>query len=167
VHQFVLPDTFQTQLKALFGRGEIPENPSFYVFNPSLIDDTLAPSGHSVLYMLVPVPAGNHQVDWANVKQKLADQVICMAEQRLFPDLRNHIQWQKVRTPEDAEREGLYLGGSFGIAPTLGQSAVWRPQVKPVRQDGLYAVGASVHPGGGVPIVMQGAKLVADLISKE
>lgn len=167
VHQFVLPDTFQEQLKALFGRGEIPENPSYYVFNPSLIDDTLAPPGHSVLYFLVPVPAGNHQVDWANVKQKLTDQVITMAEQQLFPDLRNHIQWQKVRTPEDAEREGLYMGGSFGIAPTLGQSAVWRPQVKPVQQDGLYAVGASVHPGGGVPIVMQGAKLVADLISKE
>ena len=72
-----------------------------------------------------------------------------------------------VRTPQDAEAFGLFKGGSFGIGPTLRQSGVFRPQVKPDDTDNLYAVGASVHPGGGIPIVMQGAKLLADRIHSD
>nr|WP_318538893.1 hypothetical protein [Terribacillus saccharophilus] len=77
------------------------------------------------------------------------------------------IEWMKVRTPADASQAGLYQGGSFGIAPNLLQSGGFRPQNKPFGIDGLYAVGASVHPGGGVPIVMQGAKNLSDLIKSE
>ncbi|MGB6408615.1 MAG: phytoene desaturase, partial [Planococcus donghaensis] len=74
------------------------------------------------------------------------------------------VEWMEVRTPSEAEAFGLFKGGSFGIGPTLFQSGVFRPQVKPFKTDGLYAVGASVHPGGGIPIVMQGAKLLAEQI---
>lgn len=64
-------------------------------------------------------------------------------------------------------REGLFEGGDFGLAPNLFQSGVFRPQVKVADVDNLYAVGASIHPGGGVPIVMQSAKLMASVLLKE
>ena len=70
-------------------------------------------------------------------------------------------------TPEDARQDGLYEGGSFGIAPILLQSGVFRPQLKPFDLDNVYVVGASTHPGGGIPIVMQGAKLLADYLNEE
>jgi phytoene desaturase len=167
VHQFILPDDLDGQLSAIFNRGDLPTDPSFYVFNPSRIDTTLAPEGHSVLYFLIPVPNNVKRRNWVTDPTKIVDHVIAKAESSLFPGLREHIQWKHVRTPDEAEQDGLYQGGSFGIAPTLGQSAYFRPQVKPYVYENLYAVGASVHPGGGVPIVMQGAKLVADLINKE
>lgn len=119
-----------------------------------------------MLYFLVPVPAAPDK-DWNDIAEALAVKVLWDAEKRGFPGLTASIVWRRLRTPADARKEGMYGGGSFGIAPMLSQSGVFRPQPKPYPLQGLYAAGASVHPGGGVPIVMQGAKLAVQELIKE
>ena len=166
VHQFFLPESLNDNLRELFDRGRISHNPSYYVFNPAMLDESAAPPGESVLYFLVPVPAAP-ELDWEKLAGPLADSVLADAEDRGFPGLRGSIVWRKLRTPHDARTEGLFGGGSFGIAPVLTQSGVFRPQPKPYSIEGLYAAGASVHPGGGVPIVMQGARLAVHELMKE
>lgn len=166
-HQFFLPDSLNDSLRDLFDRKTIPDKPSYYVFNPVMLDDTAAPAGESVLYFLVPVPAGE-SVDWnIATTEPLVEKVLADAEERGFSGLAAHTIWRKIRTPADAAEDGLFGGGSFGIAPILSQSGVFRPQPKPYPIKGLYAAGASVHPGGGVPIVMQGAKLAVHELMKE
>jgi len=166
-HQFFLPPSLDGSLREVFNQRRIPAKSSFYVFNPAALDETAAPPGQSVLYFLIPVPDA-HGVDWSQESEALAERVLEEAEQRGFPGLREAIKWQKIRTPVDAERDGLYGGGSFGIAPVLFQSGVYRPQPKPFPAiRGLYAAGASVHPGGGVPIVMQSARMAVNLLMKE
>ncbi|QXE00238.1 NAD(P)/FAD-dependent oxidoreductase [Terribacillus sp. DMT04] len=165
-HQFVLPEQFEKNMRAVFESQTVPEDPSFYVFHPGSIDAAAAPAGESALYFLVPVPSGN-KIDWEQQKDLLAERVLDKAERLLLPGLKESIEWLKVRTPADAQHAGLYQGGSFGIAPSLFQSGGFRPQNKPFPIKGLYAVGASVHPGGGVPIVMQGAKNLSELIMSE
>ncbi|TYP79510.1 phytoene desaturase family protein [Paenibacillus methanolicus] len=166
VHQFFLPPRLNDTLRQVFAERRVPDEPSFYCFYPGAIDDSAAPEGESVMYMLVPVPSSDH-VDWEAEAGPLAERVIEEAERRGFPGLRAAVRWMKIRTPRDAEADGLYGGGSFGIAPLLAQSAVFRPQLAPLPVANLYAVGASTHPGGGVPIVMQGARLLANHIVKE
>ncbi|MFS0859574.1 phytoene desaturase family protein [Paenibacillus taichungensis] len=166
-HQFFLPPSLDGSLREVFDRRRIPAKSSFYVFNPAALDETAAPPGQSVLYFLIPVPDADG-VDWSRESEALAERVLEEAEQRGFPGLREAIKWQKIRTPADAERDGLYGGGSFGIAPVLFQSGVYRPQPKPFPAiRGLYAAGASVHPGGGVPIVMQSARMAVNLLTEE
>ncbi|MBN9656496.1 phytoene desaturase [Halobacillus sp. GSS1] len=162
IHQFFMSDDFDRHMRQVFVEKHLPDDPSFYTFHPSLVDSSLAPEGKGVLYTLIPVPTGE-SVNWEK-KDQLIESVIDQMESRGFPELRKHMEWMHVRTPEDAEREGLYAGGSFGIAPTLFQSGVFRPQLQPYALNNVYAVGASIHPGGGVPIVMQGAKLLADYL---
>ncbi|WP_405104895.1 phytoene desaturase family protein [Paenibacillus sp. FSL K6-1217] len=166
VHQFFLPHSLNSSLHELFDRGQIPADSSYYVFNPVALDDSAAPPGQSVLYFLVPVPSAP-ELDWERTAGALADTIMADAEQRGFPGLAASVIWRRLRTPADAEQEGMYGGGSFGIAPLLSQSGVFRPQPKPYPLQGLYAAGASVHPGGGVPIVMQGAKLAVQEMIKE
>lgn len=166
VHQFFLPDNLQSGLKQIFQNNQLPRDPSFYIFYPSAMDMEAAPPGESVMYMLIPAPP-HGSVAWEDEVPALVEHVINEAEKRGFPGLRAAIQWKEVRTPQDAESDGLYHGGSFGIAPTFGQSAVFRPQIVPYPIKGLFAVGASVHPGGGIPIVMQGARLLANYLLKE
>ncbi|SIS38280.1 phytoene desaturase family protein [Salimicrobium flavidum] len=165
VHQFFMTDDFKSHMKDVFETKKVPEKPSIYAFHPSVIDENLAPEGKGVLYILIPVPADT-SVDYQQ-ERKLIDYVMEVLEGKAFPDLRNHIEWWKMRTPKDAEIAGLYGGGSFGIGPTLSQSGMFRPQFRPYSVKNLYAVGASVHPGGGVPIVMQGARLLAGELMKE
>lgn len=165
VHQFFIGNDYAKHMKDVFTARQKPEDPAFYTFHPSKIDDSLAPEGKSVLYTLIPVPAGS-DVDWKNENDWIS-KVVDRMEELSFPGLRDAIEWMEVRTPTDAETFGLFRGGSFGIGPTLLQSGVFRPQVKPFDVEGLYAVGASVHPGGGIPIVMQGAKLLAEQIERD
>lgn len=166
VHQFFLPDSLDSSLHEVFDRGQIPADSSYYVFNPVVLDDSAAPPGESILYFLVPVPAAPDK-DWDDIAEALAGKVLRDAEKRGFPGLTASIVWRRLRTPADARKEGMYGGGSFGIAPMLSQSGVFRPQPKPYPLQGLYAAGASVHPGGGVPIVMQGARLAVQELIKE
>lgn len=166
VHQYFMGDNFSEHMKDVFDRKNLPANPSIYTFHPSIIDDSLAPAGKGVMYTLVPVPATDSDIDWSDETEWI-DQIIDRMEQSSFPGLREAIEWMEIRTPTDAEKSGLYKGGSFGVAPTLMQSGVFRPQVKPYPIGNLYAVGASIHPGGGIPLVMQGAKLLVDQILKD
>lgn len=165
VHQFFMGEHFDQHMKEVFQTKTIPQDPSFYTFNPSIIDPSLAPAGCSVLYMLVPVPSGDH-INWEE-EPEFVENMVDVLEKRGFPRLRESIVWKKVRTPNDSLREGLFEGGSFGLAPNLFQSGVFRPQVKVSETDNLYAAGASIHPGGGVPIVMQSAKLMASVLLKD
>jgi phytoene desaturase len=162
IHQFLFSANFDRMLHQVFTDKQLPEDPSIYIFNPSIVDQSLAPEGSSSIYMLIPVPS-NIPLDQSKLDDYVQG-VLKRVEEEVMPELRSSIQWIKVRTPEDAEKEGLYRGGSFGIAPELRQSGVFRPQLSPYGVDHLYAVGASVHPGGGVPIVMQSAKLLAEYL---
>lgn len=165
VHQFFMGEHFDQHMKEVFQTKTIPQDPSFYTFNPSIIDRSLAPEGCSVLYMLIPVPSGDH-INWEE-ETDFVEKMVDRLEKRGFPRLRESIVWKKIRTPNDSLREGLFEGGGFGLAPNLFQSGVFRPQVKAADTDNLYAVGASIHPGGGVPIVMQSAKLMASVLLKD
>lgn len=169
VHSFYLPENFDILFANLFKKQQLPEEVAIYVFNPSVIDDTLAPSGHSSLYVLVPVPSQTQQINWDDVVflQAFVHQVMQILENDAgFSGICDAIQWQEILTPADCEREGLYLGGSFGIAPHLWQSGPFRPQAKIPKLSNAYAVGASVHPGGGIPIVMQSAKFACEEIQR-
>ncbi|TSB46592.1 phytoene desaturase family protein [Alkalicoccobacillus porphyridii] len=165
VHQFYMSKDFQRNMREIFVDRTLPVDPSIYVFHPSIIDKSLAPEGKGVLYVLIPVPS-NSDVKWESI-QEFVDECVDVISKWRFPDLHDHIEWMDICTPEDAEKEGLYQGGSFGLAPTLIQSGVFRPQFKPFGYENLYAVGASIHPGGGIPIVMQGAKLLSDYLLEE
>ncbi|WP_411344023.1 phytoene desaturase family protein [Paenibacillus sp. WLX1005] len=166
-HQFFLPDDLNQSLRQTFGQRQLPTHPSVYVFNPTALDDQAAPPGRSALYFLIPVTDAEG-IAWEQDTGALVEQVLNTVEQRGWHGLRASIDWMKVRTPADALQSGLYGGGSFGIAPIIRQSGVYRPQPRPfptIRR--LYAAGASVHPGGGVPIVMQGARMAAQQMLKE
>lgn len=165
IHQFDLPNDFAGSMRTIFEDGKLSKYPAMYTFNPSLMDDTLAPDGTSVLYVLVPVPRKLEREDFE--MSGAIEHLIGRIEQ-MVPDFRDRVIEMKVRTPMDAERFGLFEGGSFGIAPKLAQSAAFKPQARPYAHiDRLYAVGASVHPCGGVPIVMIGSQLLVKRMEEE
>ncbi|MFE8700774.1 phytoene desaturase family protein [Cytobacillus sp. FJAT-54145] len=165
-HQFYLPEDFEKHMNQVSKSNQIPDDPSFYIFNPTALDSEAAPPGESVLYFLIPVPSGE-EINWEEEKASFVEKVMKKAEERHFAGLTSAINWMEVRTPADSLKDGLYQGGSFGIAPTLFQSGGFRPQISPYKVDRLYSVGASVHPGGGVPIVLQGARMLSELINAD
>jgi phytoene dehydrogenase-like protein len=79
-------------------------------------------------------------------------------------DVRDRIRWQVVLTPADLERETGSVGGSiYGTSSNGARAAFLRPaNASPV--PGLFLVGGSAHPGGGLPLVALSAEIVARLV---
>jgi phytoene desaturase len=68
-------------------------------------------------------------------------------------------------TPQDfQDRLWSYKGAGFGLEPVLLQSAWFRPHNRSEDVAGLYMVGASTHPGAGVPGVLMSAKALETVI---
>ena len=81
-------------------------------------------------------------------------------------DVRDRVVWRELRTPADLARATSSVGGSiYGSSSNGVRAAFLRPANRsPV--DGLFLVGGSAHPGGGLPLVGLSAAIVAEQIGR-
>lgn len=170
VHTFHIAGDFDKNISDLFDNGLPPRDPSIYVFNASAADADLAPEGKSALYVLVPVPDLSLYDDWSEAFVQKYRQLVLdvLTRQENFSDLESHIVVEKIFTPQRfKEKFNAYNGATFGLRPTLLQSAYFRPHNKFDYADGLYFCGSSTHPGAGVPTVLQSARLAVEELIKD
>jgi phytoene desaturase len=167
-HQFLLAGDFHGNLADIFERRRLPRDPSIYVSRPTATDPSRAPAGTELLYVLVPTPTLDSHVDWAAELPAFRERVLARLVRAGFPDLSGRILAETTLTPESfSHRYHLSHGSAFGLAATLLQSGPFRPSIRSRRYADLYHVGASVHPGGGVPIVTTAGRMVAEAIVQD
>lgn len=170
LHNIYFADDFKKNVDDLFEAGQLPQDPSFYMYRPSLMDPSLAPEGQEGLYILVPVPELSKFDDWSEtVIQAYRQQIINLIKTKTpYHDIEAHIVFEEIYTPEMFKgRFNAFNGATFGLKPTLAQSNYYRPHNKFDYAEGLYFCGSSTHPGAGVPIVMQSAKLAVEELLKD
>jgi phytoene dehydrogenase-like protein len=171
-HTVLFPDDYDAEFDAVFGAGRFHgaprpvADPTVYVSAPD--DPALRPDEDSESWFVL-VNAPRHDpdggVDWdaPGLAQGYAAQVLdTMAARGL--DVRERVRWCDVRTPADLARATGSVGGSiYGTSSNGARAAFLRPgNVSPV--PGLFLVGGSAHPGGGLPLVALSAEIVAGLI---
>lgn len=169
-HTFHMAHDFDRNVADLFENGVPPEDPSIYIFNVNKEDKNLAPEGKQGLYVLVPVPDLSLYDGWTEEKTaQYRDHVLDIVEEiEPFADIREHIEFETVYTPKMFEQNfNAYNGATFGLRPTLFQSAYFRPHNKFDYADNLYFCGSSIHPGAGVPTVLQSAKLSVEELLRD
>jgi phytoene desaturase len=162
-HRVLFPADYDAEFDAVFGRTPRPvPDPTVYVCAPN--DPAVAPAGDEAWFVLVNAPR-HGPVDWTapGLADDYADRVLRVLADRGL-DVRHRIRWRELRTPADWERDTGAVGGSiYGTSSNGPRAALLRPaNTSPVR--GLYLVGGSAHPGGGLPLVAMSAAIVADLI---
>ena len=82
-------------------------------------------------------------------------------------DLRERLVFTETFTPGDfASRYRSPGGAIYGTSSNGMRAAFARPGNRGAR-DGLYLVGGSSHPGGGLPLVTTSARIVAELIAAD
>jgi phytoene desaturase len=174
-HSVLFPADYDDEFDSVFGTGRHArsgprpvQDPTVYISAPD--DPATRPDGaHEAWFVLVNAPPHRPQagVDWDadGLADRYADRVLeVMAERGL--DVRGRLLWRELRTPADLERDTGSPGGSiYGSSSNGARAAFLRPANRsPV--PGLFLVGGSAHPGGGLPLVGLSAAIVADLISR-
>ena len=167
-HNLYLPMDFTKALHELFDLGRLPEEPAFYLCAPSRTDSSMAPAGCESVMALVPAPNQAVLPDSDRFMPALRERILGLLDRTLLPDLRRHIVLEQSLPPSFyAARYALADASTFGLLPSFFQSAMFRPQRRSPDIRGLYFVGASTHPGNGIPIVLIAARLAAEAILQD
>jgi phytoene desaturase len=125
----------------------------------------MAPPGHDAFYVLSPVPNQLSGIDWEETGQRYFDAILETLEDRELPGLREHIVTRFSVDPRYFAGElRSHQGAAFGLEPSLLQSAYFRYHNQSKDIDNLFFVGASTHPGAGMPGVLCSAKVLEQLI---
>ena len=167
-HTIFLPEDYESNMEDISKRHVLSEDPSFYIANPARTDATMAPPGHSSLYVLVPVTHQHPNVDWAQERARFRNLVLRKLEGTGIRNIRERIRFEKVVTPSDWE-SGLhvYKGATFNLAHSIDQMLHLRPRNRFEDLDGVYLVGGGTHPGSGLPVIFESARITGRLIAED
>ena len=163
-HTILLSRDYKRNIAEIEAAERPPTEPSIYVQNPVRSDPAFGGPHHSSLYVLVPVGQCG-AVDWATEKAAFRDKVVARLEGWGLTGLRDRIRYEKVVTPEDWRDDlDIYRGATFNLAHTLDQMLLFRPRNKFEGVEGVYLVGGGTHPGSGLPVIYEGARITSDLV---
>lgn len=167
---FLADDEYRASFERIFDDLTLPDKPSFYVNAPTRTDPTFAPADGDALVALVPVghiDAAAPQ-DWIALRDRARQTVIGRLEGLGVKDLGRRILFEETLGPPEYQQAlNLAKGSAFGLSHNFLQVGYLRPHNRHPRYRNLYFVGASTHPGTGLPIVLLSAKLTAERILKE
>ena len=166
-HEIVFARDYRTNIERIFNGKELSGDLSFYVRNASVTDPTIAPAGHSALYILVPVPNLRGTINWEQRRAAYREMTLDAIETRTGMKLRNHIVTEQLVTPSDWNQNyRVYEGATFNLAHNLSQMVYLRPRNKFEDVDHCYLVGGGTHPGSGLPTIYESGRISANLISR-
>jgi phytoene desaturase len=162
-------EDYRANLDAIFKTRTLPESPSFHLNVPTITEPGLAPDGHSLLYVLAPMPNLQADIDWDVAAPQVRERLLDQLERIVDPDLRRHIVWERQYRPTDGLHDiNAVHGTAFGsLSQAFFQSSYFRPHNKARNVQGLYFVGQGTYPGIGMPMVMISSRLVTERIVQE
>ena len=167
-HNVWFPADYDAEFDAVF-RGRPVDDPTIYACVPN--DPLMRPDDdHEAWFVLINAPrhgTGRREFDWSDAPfaNRYADKILATLAARGV-DVRDRVLWRELITPADLEARTRAPGGSiYGTSSNGMRAAFLRPSnASPV--PGLYLVGGSAHPGGGLPLVGLSAEIVAEMIGR-
>ena len=152
-HNSFLAADLDAEFQDIFDKHRPADDPTVGVACQSVTDPTKAPPGCSNLFVMTNPPALSDAFDWHAEASAYRERVLCKLEAMGLTDLRNRIVVEQMWTPLDLQaRYGAHRGAIYGLSSNGWRQAFLRPpQVSPDVK-GLYFVGGSTHPGGGLPL---------------
>jgi len=167
-HTIYLAENYRQNLKDIEELHQLSDNPSFYVQNAGVTDGTLAPEGQSTLYVLLPVTHKSSTVDWQKETPRYRALALQQLEKIGIRGVEKRIRSEKILTPRDWEREfDLYKGATFSMAHSLSQMLHLRPHNRFEDVDQMYLVGGGTHPGSGLPVIFESARITSRLLLED
>ena len=169
-HTLFLAHDYRENFESIIQDLDLPTNPSLYIHAPSRLDPSMSPPGQDTLIAIVPVGhiSENGQQDWGKLRDDARAQVFRRLAMLGVTDIESHIKFETTFTPLSwRKRYNLMKGSTHGLCHNLTQLGYFRPSNRHPRYHNLYFVGASTHPGTGLPTAMVSGRLSAQRVIDE
>jgi phytoene desaturase len=169
-HTLFLADDYRANFDEITRDLTIPSNPSLYIHAPARLDPTMAPAGEDTLIAVVPVGhmKEHEEYNWQALIAQARHKVFHRLTLLGIADLEAHIKFETCFTPLSwRKRYNLARGATHGLCHNIMQLGYFRPGNRHPRYHNLYFVGASTHPGTGMPTALISARLTARRILED
>ena len=165
-HNVYFPNNYDAEFDDVFTKQIPVQDPTIYICAPK---DPHMTKGENKEAWFVLVNAPRHQVDggwdWLEGGAEYGQKIIKKLD-ALGLNVSSRLDFMKYRTPADLENYAMAPGGSiYGSSSNSAASAFLRTKNRS-KIKGLFCVGGSSHPGGGLPLVGISAEIVANAIGK-
>jgi phytoene desaturase len=169
-HNLFLASNYRRSFDPIFNDYTLPDDPNFYIHAPVRVDPSLAPKEHDTLTVALPVGHMNNAIDqdWTAIQNRARRAVLQRLSRNGISDLEEHIKFEVSFTPPDwQKRYNLSKGSAHGLSHNLLQMGYLRPHNRHHQYHNLYFVGASTHPGTGLPTVLVSSRLTTECILED
>ena len=164
-HNLYFDQSWENHFSQIFKNPKWPDNPSYYVSCTSKTDNSVAPKGCENMFILVPVAPGLK--DTLETRERYYTKILTHLEELIGEKIMDHVVLKRIFAHKDfSERYNAFKGTALGLAHTLRQTAIFRPQHQSKKVKNLFYTGHYNHPGIGVPMVIISSHILADQIKK-
>ncbi len=166
LHNVLFSDNYEDEFKHLFVSKTISDDPTTYIFISSKMVQGDAPEGGENWFVMINVPENIGQ-DWDAAMLASKEKIVAKIERVLGKDISSHILHETVKDPRNIEEDtSSFRGSLYGNSSNNSMAAFNRHPNYRNDFQGLYFVGGSVHPGGGIPLCLASARIVDEQIIK-
>jgi len=164
LHNIIFSNNDAKEFDSIFNKKIVYKDPTIYICPTSKVVKNDAPKNCENWFILINSPHDSGQ-NWDEIKDTLRKNIIKKINKTLNIQIEKHILIEEVFTPKDIEIKTLSQYGSlYGSSSNSLMSAFLRHPNFSRKIKNLYFCGGSVHPGGGIPLCLNSAKIVSELI---
>ena len=164
-HTLFFEEDLLEHSKEIYKEPKWPAKPLFYVCCPSKSDDSVAPSGHENLFLLMPIAPGLE--DGEELREKYFKIMIQRLETQIGDEVLQFIDYKRSYCVSNfVEDYNSYKGNAYGLANTLMQTAILKPGIRNKKISNLFYAGQLTVPGPGVPPALISGKIAAKTLLK-
>ncbi len=167
VHNIFFSGDYQEEFRHIFQLKELYSDPTVYIYISSKYNNTDAPEGCENWFVMMNAPADIDQ-NWENMIALSRKNILEKLERMLKQKLSDCIVAEEILSPPEIFKQTGSVNGSLYGSSSNSRYASFNRHAN-FRSDvyGLYFVGGSVHPGGGIPLCLSSAKIVDGLVNEQ
>jgi len=165
LHNIFFAEDYKAEFEAIFEQKTMYKDPTIYINISSKICKEDAPNQSENWFVMVNAPANIGQ-NWDELVANTKKNVIEKLNAHFKMDIESLIECEEILDPRTIEsKTSSYQGSLYGTSSNSKFSAFLRHPNFKKNIKGLYFVGGSVHPGGGIPLCLLSAKIATNHVS--
>lgn len=167
VHNIFFSEDYKDEYHHIFHKKEIYHDPTIYLNITSKEVKTDAPEGCENWFLMINAPTNIGQ-DWDAYTKLLRQLMVDKVSKALGTDINSLIEVESFMNPVNIEDwYSGKMGSIYGNASNNKYATFYRHANFSKKIKGLYFVGVTVHPGGGIPLALNSAKIAVRCLEED